>query len=327
MRRALLLFIKAAISILLLYFSLRWGNVSALGERLGRFQPAWIVLALGLLTTQIVLLAIRWRVITVASGAKLAFMPALQFSFIAAFFNQVLPSTVGGDGVRIWLLARRGAAGWARATYSVLTDRIVGVFALALVVIVCLPWTFNLVHDRIARTALLLIGFGAVAGAAVFVSIGTQFKELTNRWALTRHLAAASRVAATICASLHSFAAVITCSIVIHLFTIAAAWCCAKAIAAPVSLSQVLFLLPPVLLVSSIPISIAGWGVRETSMIAAFGFAGLSEGDGLTLSVLFGVASSAVGLIGGIVWIVSGLRIRWFTPPVADAEVVVADNS
>jgi len=326
MRRALLFFVKAAISILLLYFSLRWGNIDAIGSRLSRLQPGWIVLALGLLTTQIGLLAFRWRTIAVASGASLAFAPALQFSFIAAFFNQVLPSTVGGDGARIWLLARRGAAGWARATYSVLIDRIVGVFALALVVIACLPWTFELIHDPVARAILLLIGFGTVVGAVIFVSIGTQFRELTDRWALTRHLAAASRVAGTICTSLHSFTSIIACSIAIHLFTVVAAWCCVKAIAAPVSLSQVLFLMPPVLLVSSVPISIAGWGVRETGMIAAFGFAGLAGGDGLALSVLFGAACVVVGVIGGIVWIVSGQRIRSFPPAVADAEVVVADN-
>jgi len=39
----------------------------------------------------------------------------LQISFIATFFNQGLPSTVGGDSVQIWLLARKGA-GWASAT-------------------------------------------------------------------------------------------------------------------------------------------------------------------------------------------------------------------
>jgi Na+/H+-dicarboxylate symporter len=86
-----------------------------------------------------------------------------------------------------------------------------------------------------------------------------------------------------------------------------------------------MFLVPPVLLISSVPISIAGWGVRETSMIAAFGFAGLAGDDGLVLSVLFGAASFVVGAIGGIVWIGSGLRIRSFVPAVADAEVV-ADN-
>ena len=44
------------------------------------------------------------------------------------------------------------------ATYSVLIDRIVGVFALALIVIACLPWTFELIHDPTARTVLLMIG-------------------------------------------------------------------------------------------------------------------------------------------------------------------------
>ena len=56
------------------------------------------------------------------------------------------------------------------------------------------------------------------------------------------------------------------------------------------------------------------------------GLAGLSESDGLTLSVLFGIACSAVGVIGGVIWIFSGLRIRSFTPAVADIEVV-ADSS
>jgi len=322
MRRAFPFFVKAAISILLLYFSLRLGNLDAMRERLSSIQPGWIALAVGTLAAQLVLLAFRWKTIVLATGTNLTFMPALQFSFIAAFFNQVLPSTVGGDGARIWLLARRQAAGWARATYSVLIDRIAGVFALALVVIACLPWTFELIHDPIARAILLLIGFGAVAGAVIFASIGTLFGSLADRWTLTRHLAAAARAAATICGSLPSFVSVITCSIVIHLITIIAAWCCVKAIAAPVSLSQVLFLMPPVLLVSTIPISIAGWGVRETSMIAAFGFAGLAEGDGLTLSILFGAAGFVVGIIGGIVWIVSGLRLRSFEPAVDGAEVV-----
>ena len=122
MRRTLLLLAKAATSVLLLYFSLRWVNASVLAGRLSRFDPSWIALALFLLTIQVAFLAVRWRTIAAACGASLAFTPALQLSFIATFFNQVLPSTVGGDGVRIWLFARKGA-GWARATYSVLIDQ------------------------------------------------------------------------------------------------------------------------------------------------------------------------------------------------------------
>ena len=73
---------------------------------------------------------------------------------------------VGGDAARIWLLARRGG-GWANATYSVLIDRIAGVFVLALIVIVCLPWTMELIQDPLARAVLLLIGLGSVARGAV----------------------------------------------------------------------------------------------------------------------------------------------------------------
>ena len=106
----------------------------------------------------------------------------------------------------------------------------------------------------------------------------------------------------------------------IHLLTISAAWCCAKAVAAPVGVAHVLFLVPPVLLIATVPISIAGWGVRESSMIAAFAYAGLAESDGLTLSILFGAVNFVIGIVGGIVWISSGLGTA-FSPSAADAEV------
>ena len=60
------------------------------------------------------------------------------------------------------------------------------------------------------------------------------------------------------------------------------------------------------------PVSIAGWGVRESSMIMAFAYAGLSQSDGLIVSILFGAASFVVGVVGGIIWIVSGFGFRVF---------------
>src|SRR5262245_35041622 len=109
MRRALLLLTKATTSILLLYFSLRWVNVGVLGERLSRVELGWVTVAVLLLGAQTILLAARWREIGTVCHATLAFNSALQITFIATFFNQVLPSTVGGDGARIWLFARQGA--------------------------------------------------------------------------------------------------------------------------------------------------------------------------------------------------------------------------
>jgi uncharacterized membrane protein YbhN (UPF0104 family) len=85
----------------------------------------------------------------------------------------------------------------------------------------------------------------------------------------------------------------------------------------------VLFLMPPVLLVATVPISIAGWGVRETSMVVAFGYAGLAPSDGLALSILYGLLSFAVGALGGAVWIASGLRRL----PFASGAEALADEA
>ena len=115
MRRAFLLLAKAAISGLLLYLSLRWVNFDALVGRLNRLEPGWLLLAVVLLAIQQLPLSARWRQIAISCGTDMGFSGTLQINFIAAFFNQVLPSTVGGDGVRIWFAARRGA-GWAHAT-------------------------------------------------------------------------------------------------------------------------------------------------------------------------------------------------------------------
>lgn len=308
MRRLLLLLAKAAVSILLLYVSLRSVNLAALGERLSRLNPAWIAAALLALIAQVGILAWRWRTIIAACGPHLPFSAALRISFVAMFFNQVLPSTVGGDAARVVMLKRAGG-GWAASAYSVLIDRVIGVTVLALLVIVCLPWSLTLVTNPLARALLLLIGFGAIAGAAVFLSIGTLRWPLLARYSLTRHLAEVSRVTLRLFREGSTLTTVGLSSIAIHLTTVAIAWCLAQSVAANASFVILLYLIPPVLLITTVPVSIAGWGVREGSMTVAFAYAGLAQSDGLIVSVLFGLASFAIGVIGGLIWIAGDLRL------------------
>jgi len=300
--------IKVAVSILLLYLSLRRVNLGSLGHQLGGLNLRWMTFIFLVFCAQMVLLALRWREIVMICGAKLPLVNALSYSFIGQFFSQVLPSTVGGDAVRIWLLARFGA-GWPKASYSVLIDRVVGVSILAVLVVVCLPWTFNMIHDPIARAALTLIGFGVLVGGLIFLALGVTRLRAMERWWITRHLATASRVAWRLCRSVTG-ARVATYSLAIHLMTVMVAWGAAMAAHAAVDLIHTLFLVLPVVLIATIPVSIAGWGVRESAMILAFSYAGLAESDGLIVSILFGVVNLSVGVIGGIVWVADGYRWR-----------------
>lgn len=318
MRRLVSFLVKVAISAFLLYLSLHRVNLDSVGARLGGLDPGWIVFTLIVLCISTLLSSLRWREIVAICGAKLPLATALRFGFIGQFFSQVLPSTVGGDVARVWLLARNGA-GWSTAIYSVLIDRVVGVSALAIVVVACLPWTLGLVHDPIARATLALIGFGALAAALVFLVLGLRQLRLLERWWLTRHLAKASRLAWRLCRSAGAGTRVATFSFAIHLATVLVAWGSARAAHASVDFAQILLLVLPVILIATIPISIAGWGVRESAMILAFSYAGLSENDGLIVSILFGAESLAVGALGGLVWVASGYRWRLVKTIAADA--------
>jgi uncharacterized membrane protein YbhN (UPF0104 family) len=309
MRRLASFLVKAAISALLLYLSLRRVNLGNVLERLGGLNFGLIAFILFALCIQILLLALRWREIVAICGARLHVTTALRYSFIGLFFSQVLPSTVGGDVVRIWLMARSGA-GWPTASYSVLIDRVVGVAVLAVLVVACLPWTLDLVHDPVARAALALIGFGALTGAIAFLALGMPPLRVMERWWLTRHLVVASRLAWRLCRSAAAGTRVAALSFAIHLTSVIVAWGAAMAAHVSVEFSQVLFLVLPVILIATIPVSIAGWGVRESAMILAFSYAGLAGSDGLIVSILYGAASLAVGAIGGIVWVASGYRWR-----------------
>ena len=69
-----------------------------------------------------------------------------------------------------------------------------------------------------------------------------------------------------------------------------------------ISLLDCLLILPPVMLISALPISIAGWGVREGAMIVGLGLAGVPGEQALALSIQFALAGSAVSLLGAIPW-------------------------
>ena len=71
-----------------------------------------------------------------------------------------------------------------------------------------------------------------------------------------------------------------------------------------------MLLIPPVILIAAVPVSIAGWGVRESAMLAAFSYAGLPDSDGVLVSIIFGASLFIIGALGGIVWIFSANRVR-----------------
>jgi uncharacterized membrane protein YbhN (UPF0104 family) len=302
MRQLALIGVKIAISAALLYFAMSRIDLGSIGERLNRLDWIWIAAALAILVLEVGLVAIRWRRVVERCGAAMSGLQAFRFNMIAMFFGQVLPSTVGGDAARIWMLARTGA-GWRAASYSVLVDRFFGVLGLAVVVVAGLYWSFALIANPVGRLVLLAIGLGSLAAAAAFLAVG--YWPSLARWKYTRPVSDMAVLARRLLFSRADGPLIAASSVVVHLMTAAVAWSIARAVAARLGYLDAVLLVLPVMLIATLPISIAGWGVRESALVIAFSYAGLPESDGLIVSVLLGLVTFAVGVIGGIVWLVS----------------------
>lgn len=309
MRKTLLFLAKAAITAALLYFAIGRTNFDVLAERFGRLDPVWIAAALAAVAVQTLFLALRWQAIAISCGAALPLRLAYGYTMMSIFFGQVLPTTVGGDAVRVWLLARNDAK-WSVATYSVLIDRFIGVLGLAVMVIVCLPWSLALIQNPVGRSALLLIGFGSVAAALAFIVLGNMQSAFLQRFWPVRHLMKLAVTVKKLFLTSTTGASTMVLSLLSHVLTSTIAWCAAHAASASFEFTQSLLLIPPIMLISTVPISIAGWGVRETALILAFGYAGLPASDALLVSILFGAAMFAFGVAGGGLWLLSGAELK-----------------
>jgi glycosyltransferase 2 family protein len=319
MRRMLLSTIKVLVSAALLYLALRKVNLFDLASRINIASLGWIGAAIAVTFLQIFIGVLRWREISDECGAPLPTRQAMRFNLIGAFFNQTLPSAIGGDAVRLWLVARAGA-GWRAATYSIFVDRAIGLIALAVIIVASLPWSYNLIGDPNGRSALLFVDFAALAGGLGFLLLGALHWPWLKRWWGTHHIHACAVIANRVIFSRRRGPKVTVLSLLVHVLAVVIAWCVVQSIAAPVTFGQTFQVIPPVMLITMLPISIAGWGVREATMGLAFGYAGLMTNEGVNVSLLYGAVYFIVGAFGGLVWIFSAEKAAQGAAPIGVPE-------
>jgi uncharacterized membrane protein YbhN (UPF0104 family) len=320
MRRILITAVKILISAALLYLALRKVNLVDLAARINNLASVgWITLAIATTLLQIFIGVLRWREISDECGAPLGVGQALRFNMIGAFFNQTLPSSIGGDAVRLWLVAR-GGAGWRAATYSIFVDRAVGLIALAILIVASLPWSYELIGSMEGRAALLFIDFAALAAGLGFLAFGALTWGWLKGWWGTHHIHACAVIANRVIFNRVRGPQIAVLSLLVHVLAVVVAWCVVKSIAAPVGFVQIFQLVPPVMLITMLPISIAGWGLREATMGLAFGYAGLMTNEGVNVSLLFGIVYFIVGALGGLVWISSAEKAEKRPIPVEFSE-------
>ncbi len=293
--------LKLAVSIGLLALLLGGLDLATVVAVLGRLPATAIAAGLILMLAQFVVLGLRWWLVMAAIEAPIAFGKALPITFIGGFFNQVLPTSFGGDAVRMWQAHRLGVGGQA-AVIGVLLERISGLFGLVLLTALGAAYLGGDINNHAIRLGLLATLPVAVAGVLALAALD----RLPERWRRAPPLREAARLARD---SRRVFLAPATAlpllllSMLSHVLAATAIYAFAEGLQLGLPFATCVTLFSAVILVTTIPISFAGWGLREGAMVALFAFAGLSADTALALSLAFGAGYLVASLPGCALWL------------------------
>ena len=259
--------------------------------------PHWLAAALALSVPQVVLSAWRWRFTATRLGAPLGLGEAVREYYLATFLNQILPGGVMGDAARAWRHARRprsqvtDAAVGSAAWHAVLIERASGQFALLLVVLVTLVVSPTL---RAASAAFAGATSGIFALALLF-AVGS-----VAAWRGREHLVRLRHALHHALLARAVFMRQLLASLLVVGSYVGVYLCCMRMIGIDTPVSLAAPLVPWVLLAMAIPLSVAGWGLREGAAALAWHAAGLDVAQGVAISISYGVVVLLSSLPGAL---------------------------
>jgi uncharacterized protein (TIRG00374 family) len=277
---------------------------------------------------QVILGGLRWCVVSNAIHAPINFVNSLRIFYIGMFFNQALPGGTGGDAVRVYL-AYKGGLGIRGAINGVMLERLFTFIGLVLLVDMAQPFLNVQIDMKAAEWFLffaILLTFGAVAGLTLIMIGGRLFKDL-HHWRIIRGLSYLRADTRLVLFKLSNVFPITALGLLTHINLSICIFFLAQSLELDIRFADCLMLVPPVLLITVIPISIGGWGIRETAMVTAFGLIGVPNEGAIVLSILFGFVGLGASLPGGLVWLLSRERRQGAALNVIEAELAVKQNA
>ena len=300
MNKKIAVLLKVIVSLGLITFLINQVDFKGIVNILKNVDITMIVYALILLTIQVFIATTRWQFVLKCQKIMLDYKNTLQILWSGLFFNQAMPSSVGGDVIRGYYLKKQGIS-LGRATLGVLMDRLFGMVGLVFLVLASLPLLFELVDDSIARSGVLFIALG-ISLALLFIFFTDKLPGNFSHLKVIRGFYSLSQVGRRCIVDHYNGLIILVISILIHLISVISVMIMAAGLGINVEWSGFLLIIPLVTLMMVVPISIAGWGVREGVMVVGFGYLGVAPEAALALSILYGLLMLVVALPGGVVW-------------------------
>jgi glycosyltransferase 2 family protein len=283
--------IKLALGLLVLSYMVSTLDWPVLQSLASRAKPSYLLAIAAVAVTSHLVGALRFKLLC-DPVARLPLLTHARQYFTGAYFSMFLPSSIGGDGVRILLLKAAGVA-TARGTSLVATERVLGAFSL---LGVSMAAAMAAPLPEMLRLALAAAVLGATIGLAVLRAISSRF---TPKWP---PLAMAVDAVRSAVAS-DRLVSALALSFLYQIATVGVTITVDRVLGLGVPMATILALAPLAWFATMLPISVGGLGVREAAFVFVFAWGGIEKERALLLSLGTYAGLSAIGAVGAV----------WFT--------------
>lgn len=260
----------------------------------------WLAVAAALTLTSIVLSALRWQQVLAALGVRLPLRPLVAHYLAGQFVSNVLPTTIGGDVLRVARLAR-DCGERAVSFASVVLERLTGWLVLPLLTLTALiinPGLAGLGNASRLATGTALV---TLAGLAAIVAAGGS-RRVAGRFAARdgwrRFLGAVHLGIDRMRRHPRATGGVIAAGVAYQVVLVGAALATAHAIGVRLSPTAALAFIPAVLILQVLPVGISGLGVREGALVLFLTPLGVPAAQAVALGLLLYALNLVVSLAG-----------------------------
>ena len=277
-------------------FQVDW---SALTDKAGSIDAGWFLLAVLAIVGMQIAGVVRWQMLLRAGGIDSPMRRTTRAYWLGIFTNNVLPTGFGGDFTRALMIGRQSGQP-VTSFVSVGFDRMTGLAALVLLAWAALAIFGDVPHELTGALAAVTVAGAAAAVVLVVVIVhGGRLARFVP--ARVQEAARIGRVTLLRYARDVRLMALATgLGVLYQLGNVGCFAALARAIGLHVAFAVLAVSVALVLLASLLPISIAGFGVREGTFVVLLGKAGVSATDATLLSLLSVIPLVLVSLPGGL---------------------------
>jgi len=310
----LILVIKTIVSTALLVLVFTHVDLSQAWSRFQNLSWSFVIFALLYYTGCQWLSCWRWQVVLWSSGHSVPMSSLLSSYFAGMFLNIFLPGSVGGDVYRIYRVAKATRDSEV-ALVSVFLERFTGLAALSGLALLGLPPAFKLV-GRWDIILLFIACVGMLVGAVLLIS-SPKILIWAEPWLEKLHLNSVAARFAKIQILLRKFAQhrqalalSMGLSLLLQLAIVYYHYLIAQQLKIPISYLELLVFIPIIVVVTLLPISLGGIGLKEGLWAYLFNRIGLSVEQALLLSLTITALGWLLSLPGAVILLLDSTGLQ-----------------